>query len=168
MTRLTYITGGHDKFWEISDTVEKAYSTNRPAGFRYEVTVHWGKRGTDGLYQVKTFTSRWRAEEFVRKKIAEKRRKGYQIDPSVTKVPSVERLPPPPLPSIMISSTAYSPLLRAEEPPPPSLPSRKAAPPKRASQPASPSPLPPPRKAPENPWTATMADDAAKRKVDLD
>jgi predicted DNA-binding WGR domain protein len=64
--QLIQSKGKHNKFWsyEICDT-------------SYDVTVKWGRLGTNGQTKVYKFASHWSAQDFADKKVREKRRKGY-------------------------------------------------------------------------------------------
>lgn len=62
---------GHNKFWEIDE------SPKRHQGY-WTITVAWGKIGTVPTHKTHEFDSDWDANEFIRIKTTEKRRKGYQ------------------------------------------------------------------------------------------
>lgn len=68
---LEYTGGSSDKFWGA-----------RQAGEIVEVV--WGRRGTSGQKQIKTFPTHGHATAFVNKKKEEKRRKGYVETPAPT------------------------------------------------------------------------------------
>ncbi|HKW71639.1 MAG TPA: DUF4253 domain-containing protein [Candidatus Dormibacteraeota bacterium] len=65
MRRFEFVGGTSSKFWEISQTGT-------------EVTVHFGRIGSDGQTQTKNFDSWDEAAERVRKLVAEKLREGYK------------------------------------------------------------------------------------------
>src|SRR5258708_4710906 len=64
MRRFELVGGGHSKFWEISQTDT-------------QVTVHFGRIGTNGQTQTKEIGSWEEAAERVRNLVAEKLREGY-------------------------------------------------------------------------------------------
>ena len=57
---------GHNKFWEVETTASS------------DAVVRYGRRGTPGSVQVKTFADRWAAESYASKMIREKINKGYE------------------------------------------------------------------------------------------
>lgn len=63
--RFEYVEGTSSKFWEISNN-------NR------EVTVRYGRIGTNGKSQTKSFTSPAAAAQHADKQIAAKLAKGYR------------------------------------------------------------------------------------------
>ena len=63
--RFDYIEGASAKFWEISVT----------GG---DVTVRFGRLGTDGQQQIKSFDTPQRAEQHANKTINSKLAKGYR------------------------------------------------------------------------------------------
>ena len=65
MRRFEFVGGGSSKFWEISQSGS-------------EVTVHFGRIGTNGQTQTKGHDSWEDASERVRKLVAEKLKEGYQ------------------------------------------------------------------------------------------
>ena len=65
MRRFEFVGGGADKFWEISVKGK-------------EVEVHFGRNGTHGQREVKTFADEAKASRHADKKVAEKVRKGYR------------------------------------------------------------------------------------------
>jgi predicted DNA-binding WGR domain protein len=65
MRRFEFVGGGVAKFWEI-DVKGK------------EVQVRFGRNGTHGQREVKTFADEAKASRHADKKVAEKVRKGYR------------------------------------------------------------------------------------------
>lgn len=63
--RFEFVGGGSNKYWEISQAGQ-------------QVTVHFGRIGTNGQTQTKDFESWDAAAEHVRKMVDEKLREGYQ------------------------------------------------------------------------------------------
>jgi predicted DNA-binding WGR domain protein len=63
--RFEYVEGTSSKFWEIT-------SSSR------EVTVRYGRIGSNGQTQTKSFTSETAAAEHAEKQIASKLSKGYR------------------------------------------------------------------------------------------
>jgi len=63
--RFEFVEGTSAKFWEIT-------TTNR------EVTVHYGRIGSNGQTQTKSFTSDSAAADHAEKQIASKLAKGYR------------------------------------------------------------------------------------------
>lgn len=78
---LEYIGGTSYKFWEV----------NRKGG---NVEVRWGKIGSRGQTQNKSFASDYDAQRFVSDKLSEKLGKGY-VDASAT--PAYEQPGAPPV-----------------------------------------------------------------------
>ena len=62
--RFVFVGGGSDKFWEVA--VDGS-----------AVNVHFGRNGTGGQSETKTFRDADSATKHAEKKIAEKVRKGY-------------------------------------------------------------------------------------------
>lgn len=62
--RFEFVGGNSDKFWEI-----ESHGT--------EVTVRFGRNGTDGQSNTKTFSDEAAAQKHAEKQIAEKVGKGY-------------------------------------------------------------------------------------------
>ena len=64
--KLIHDGGKHNKFWsyDIDDTT-------------HDVTIRWGRLGTNGQSKIYKFTSHWYAQDFADKKARGKRRKGY-------------------------------------------------------------------------------------------
>ncbi len=62
--RFEFVDGGSDKFWEIT-----ANGT--------EVTVRYGRNGTNGKTSTKSFPDRAAAEKHAEKLVGEKMGKGY-------------------------------------------------------------------------------------------
>ena len=55
----------HNKFWRAKRT-------------GYDVLIEWGRVGTAGQRQEKSFSSEWEADHFINGKRSEKARKGYK------------------------------------------------------------------------------------------
>ncbi len=93
MRRFELVGGGHNKFWEISQSDT-------------QVTVHFGRIGTKGQTQSKDLRSWEEAAERVRKLVAEKVREGYVegegSGPRVEDEPGFRR--PPTLPPYEVPS----------------------------------------------------------------
>ena len=62
--RFEFVSGGSDKFWKVDVTGN-------------EVIVRFGRNGTDGQAETKTFPDAITAEKHVEKKVQEKIKKGY-------------------------------------------------------------------------------------------
>jgi predicted DNA-binding WGR domain protein len=65
MRRFEFIGGASDKFWEISVKGK-------------EVQVRFGRNGTHGQSEVKSFSDEAKAQKHAESRIAEKLRKGYR------------------------------------------------------------------------------------------
>ena len=63
--RFEFVEGTSSKFWEITNN-------NR------EITVRYGRIGTNGQTQTKSFTSETSAAEHAQKQVAAKLAKGYR------------------------------------------------------------------------------------------
>ena len=62
--RFEFVGGSSDKFWELEQNGS-------------EVVVHFGRNGSDGQTDTKTFPNAAAADKFANRKIAEKLGKGY-------------------------------------------------------------------------------------------
>lgn len=97
--------GSSDKFYELSQ-----------AGS--EVTIRYGRRGTPGVTQVKSFGEAAEADKFVSKTVAEKRKKGYRDVAAAS-----SDAPPAPL----AKAAAVKPSVAAAVAPPPAPAAATAA-----------------------------------------
>jgi len=71
--RFTFIGGNSSKFWSVK--MEPAKNIEADA---FDVSVNWGRIGTQGQHADYPFMSKAKAQEFINKKISEKLAKGYQ------------------------------------------------------------------------------------------
>ena len=63
--RFEFVEGTSSKFWEITNNIR-------------EITVRYGRIGTNGQTQTKSFTSETSAAEHAQKQVAAKLAKGYR------------------------------------------------------------------------------------------
>ena len=123
MRRFELTEGTSDKFWEID-----------PTGDGLGYIVRFGRRGTNGQTQEKTFETAAKATAEIDKLICEKAKKGYG---EVAQGAAVKPPPQPaPVPALALSNddagtrepTTEAPLPAAALPPPPPLPAPPALP----------------------------------------
>jgi predicted DNA-binding WGR domain protein len=135
MRRFTYVEGTSSKFWEAD-----------AAGA--ELTVRFGRLGTNGTTQVKTFDTAAKAADALAKLIREKVGKGYVEDPAGAAARPAASAPTAPAPAATAPTATAAPASAA---PAPSTPGPSASP--SASPPplvvvSSKPPPPPPAPAP--------------------